>query len=319
MNFLSFKYYIAVANSESIKQAASTLMISPQSLSEHMRRLEQELGVELFTHSRPVRLSVCGERFLRYAEAMISERYQMEKELRELSDKHREIVLSISASDYPPFLPEVITAFSAQYPDCLLTIAERPEPVSASLLRSYDLNISAESLGGDMTEVLIHGSDVQRKSHDALNTNHLAVLVRRELLQRIWGNQFDHKIALLAEKPTLSVFGDIPFIRIMDQSLDAVTDELFRELNFFPEVVIKSVNSEMCRSLCMVGAGALVIPDGWALRKLGEHINGKELMLFRMKEFHPLMSTIVSYRAGKQLTPEETALIDMMKAFVSHL
>lgn len=265
MNFLSFQYFIAVANADSIKDAANTLMIAPQSLSEHMRKLEQELGVELFTHTRPARLSACGERFLRYAEAMMDARYQLEKELRELSDKQREIVISISGSDYPPFLSEVIAAFSFRFPDCLITIAERSGQISASVLRTYDLNISSETLGKDMTEVLLQSPDFQSKSNDALSANHLAVLSHPSLLRRVWGDQFARNIELLVQRPSLSIFADIPFIRFMEPGLDTLIDRLFREHGFFPNVVIKSDNSEMCRSLCMEGAGAMVIPDGWAL------------------------------------------------------
>lgn len=319
MNFTTYKYFIAIAQADSIKHAADSLMISPQALSEHMRKLEQELGVELFTHTRPARLSPCGERFLRYAETMVYERYQLEKELRELADKHREIVLSVPSSDFPPFVTDVIAAFTAQYPSCLVTVMERANPVSAASLSAYDLNISTESLSNNMTEIVIQGSDFQKKSTDALSANYLSVLVQRNLLQKIWSDKYKENLEHLLQESELSIFQDVPFIRFMNSSHDAIVDEILLEQNFLPHIAAKSSSAEVCLTLCASGVGAMVIPDGWAIRKIGAKIDSGELELFRLKTAHPLVNTIISYRQNKTLTEEEQTLIDMMRAYVARL
>ena len=45
MNFLNIKYFIAIAEEQNISAAARKLYVSQQSLSEHLKKLETEIGV----------------------------------------------------------------------------------------------------------------------------------------------------------------------------------------------------------------------------------------------------------------------------------
>lgn len=47
MNFRTCKYFLMVCDMGTINAAARKLYISQQSLSEHMRKLEKELGVQI--------------------------------------------------------------------------------------------------------------------------------------------------------------------------------------------------------------------------------------------------------------------------------
>ena len=44
MNFLNFEYVLAIGRMGTIRGAAEELYISPQALSEHLKKLEKELG-----------------------------------------------------------------------------------------------------------------------------------------------------------------------------------------------------------------------------------------------------------------------------------
>lgn len=48
MNFLNIKYFIAIAEEQNISAAARKLYVSQQSLSEHLKKLETEIGAPLF-------------------------------------------------------------------------------------------------------------------------------------------------------------------------------------------------------------------------------------------------------------------------------
>lgn len=317
MNDLSYKYFVAVANAESIKAAADALMLSPQALGEHMRKLEREVGAELFTHTRPVRLSPSGERFRRYAESMLFERHQLERDIRDISEKHREIVISVSATDFPPFLTDVIADFSARFPTCIVTVTKRSVPVNAAELRSFDFNFSADHLPGELTELLLQRPDFRSDTADILNTSNLSVLVHQKLLRRLWGQEYDERLENFQKAPLLTAFRDIPFIRCLDPDHDGISDRLFMESGFLPTVSAKSESMEICRDLCLSGVGALILSDGWAMRKLGPHINETEMMLFRLPSDYPQIRTILSYQKRKVLTLEEQAFITMIQEAVS--
>lgn len=53
MNFRSCKYFLTVCEMGTINAAARRLYISQQSLSQHIRKLETEVGAQLFTGTIP--------------------------------------------------------------------------------------------------------------------------------------------------------------------------------------------------------------------------------------------------------------------------
>lgn len=67
MELLQLKYFCALAETQKLVATANHLMISPPSLSQTIRKLEQEVGVPLFDRvGRDIRLNPSGEIFLAY-------------------------------------------------------------------------------------------------------------------------------------------------------------------------------------------------------------------------------------------------------------
>ena len=54
MNILSVQYFLAVIEEGNISAAARKLIISQQTLSEHVKKLETELGTPLFKRGRQI-------------------------------------------------------------------------------------------------------------------------------------------------------------------------------------------------------------------------------------------------------------------------
>ncbi|MCD8115916.1 MAG: LysR family transcriptional regulator [Oscillospiraceae bacterium] len=78
MNFLTLRYFQAVAQERSFKGAAGRLGLSQQTLSEHIRRLEEELGADLFSRTRPLTLTEAGERLMLGAEEILSAKSRLD-------------------------------------------------------------------------------------------------------------------------------------------------------------------------------------------------------------------------------------------------
>lgn len=77
MTLTQLKYVIAVANSNSMNEAAKSLFISQPSLSSAIRELETEAGIEIFRRTnRGISLTPEGEEFVGYARQVV-EQYQL--------------------------------------------------------------------------------------------------------------------------------------------------------------------------------------------------------------------------------------------------
>src|ERR1700750_1405314 len=72
MELRHLRYFVAIAEERSFTRAAERLWVAQPGLSSQTRRLEDELGVQLFErHSRGVDLTAAGELFLERARATL--------------------------------------------------------------------------------------------------------------------------------------------------------------------------------------------------------------------------------------------------------
>src|SRR5208283_4403329 len=73
MELRHLRYFVAIAEERSFTRAAERLWVAQPGLSTQMRRLEAELGVQLFErHTRGVDLSQAGKLFLERARVAIA-------------------------------------------------------------------------------------------------------------------------------------------------------------------------------------------------------------------------------------------------------
>src|SRR4051795_8836649 len=73
MELRHLRYFVAIAEERSFTRAAERLWVAQPGLSTQIRRLEADLGVQLFErHTRGVDLTSAGELFLERARAALS-------------------------------------------------------------------------------------------------------------------------------------------------------------------------------------------------------------------------------------------------------
>ncbi|MEE1109049.1 MAG: LysR family transcriptional regulator, partial [Lachnospiraceae bacterium] len=91
MNISQIRYVLEIANSSSMRQAASRLFISQPALSASVRELEEELGILIFERTnKGISLTDEGREFVTYAKKVVSQYEIMEdRYLSRDSDKER--------------------------------------------------------------------------------------------------------------------------------------------------------------------------------------------------------------------------------------
>ncbi|GGG18401.1 LysR family transcriptional regulator [Paenibacillus aceti] len=99
MTLQQLKYFIEIVNSGSINKAAESLYISQPSLSNAVKDLEAEVGVELFNRTpKGITLTMDGVEFLGYARQVVEQASLLEQ--RYLSKKPSRRLCSISTQHY---------------------------------------------------------------------------------------------------------------------------------------------------------------------------------------------------------------------------
>jgi LysR family transcriptional regulator, low CO2-responsive transcriptional regulator len=125
MTIRQLEVFLAIAHADSFSRAAERIHLSQPTLSEHMKELEEELGVPLFIrHSRSVSLTEAGRIFEDYATSVVATLAAGRHAIAELDGlKRGSIVVGASTTPGTYVLPARIAKFIEQYPG--ITVALR--------------------------------------------------------------------------------------------------------------------------------------------------------------------------------------------------
>lgn len=136
--------FVVLAQTCNYLQAADQLFISQSSLSKHIKALERELGVELFSRTtRRVQLTERGRVFLPFARKLASTAHDAEVALADAADNDRRI---IDIGSIPVMVPYGITAllhgFERNHKNVRLRIAEGDADRLKAMLRNRELDLA---------------------------------------------------------------------------------------------------------------------------------------------------------------------------------
>ena len=144
MELRHLRYFVRVASELHFGRAAIQLGISQPPLSQQIRLLETELGVQLFERSsRRVRLTVPGQLFLEEAKATLERAdHAVTVTRRAASGELGELTIGLSASAlFVPIVADALTAFRERYPDVHLDLTERSVAVQREGVTAGTLDI----------------------------------------------------------------------------------------------------------------------------------------------------------------------------------
>ncbi len=127
MELRHLRYFVAVAEEQSVTEAAERLGINQPPLSQQIRDLERELGVELFERTpRSVRLNAAGEIFLQDARKILAAAQDSVVRVKHAARGYLgdlKVAYTSSAALHP-FVPRVLRVFGESYPHVTLDVRE---------------------------------------------------------------------------------------------------------------------------------------------------------------------------------------------------
>ncbi|MCR5109250.1 MAG: LysR family transcriptional regulator [Lachnospiraceae bacterium] len=272
MNISQLKYVLEIANSSSIREAATKLFVSQPALSSSIKELEEELGILIFERTnKGIILTDEGREFVTYAKKAISQYEIMEdRYLSRDSDKER---FSVSSQHYN-FSIRAFTALIRKY--------DPPKYVfSFHETKTKDVLEDVKSLKSEVGIISFSGANesVIKKLIKEYGLE-FTPLMRRETYIYVWK---DHELAGRKEI-SIEELSDYPCV-VFDQSDDSnfyLTEEAMADYDF--KKLIKSDDRATTMEIIAelhgysIGSGMLS----------GDKVILKGLVSIKLKEEDPL-------------------------------
>ncbi|MFE2378788.1 LysR substrate-binding domain-containing protein [Streptomyces sp. NPDC059398] len=144
MELRHLHYFAVLAEELHFGRAASRLHMAQPPLSQRIRDLERELGVQLFDRSRPrVRLTEAGALLLEHVRPVLSGVATAREAMRRIRPGEAGVLRAGFPPDtHPVALPTLTAAFSERVPDVLLDLHELTTDEQLSRLRSDRLDVA---------------------------------------------------------------------------------------------------------------------------------------------------------------------------------
>ncbi|MBR1585442.1 MAG: LysR family transcriptional regulator [Clostridia bacterium] len=126
MNMKQLKYVLILANEGSFSRAANTLNISQPSLSQYIKKIEQQIGMDLFDRANgDVKLTDAGRIYIDIGRQILDLEHQMETQFSDIA-AHKTGSLIIGTAPYRAagMMPEIARKFQALHPGMHLIVRE---------------------------------------------------------------------------------------------------------------------------------------------------------------------------------------------------
>ena len=150
MTIIQMNYFLAAAAAGSLTQAAEELGVAQPTLSEQIRRLEQSLGVPLFTRAKQgLTMTEAGQRFLPHARRVASDYTEALGSITGIRDREAGTVSFGMFNTGPFVLADLIPAFRRLYPKIRVRVVGSNSAQLAEAVRSGRLEAAVVALPVD--------------------------------------------------------------------------------------------------------------------------------------------------------------------------
>jgi LysR family hydrogen peroxide-inducible transcriptional activator len=295
MELHQLRYFLAIAETSSFSRAAERCHVSQPSLSQQIKKLEDQLGQRLFDRlGKRVALTEAGKMLLDRVSVIISHIENAEREIRD----SREVLnkrLSIGAlpTIAPYFIPPLVEHMVARHPDIELTIHEdlTKNLVAATAAGELDLAIMALPINDPRLQV------------KPFHTERLLVAMAK-----------GHPLAK-RKKLSLIDLAEERFIRLSDMHcLGEQVSSFCHDSSFNPQVACHSAQIETLQSLVAQGFGLSFVPEMARKSRHSEKIVYRSLSDYKLERTLAMVTNKHRYlsRLAMELQSELALVIRSM-------
>lgn len=305
MNFLNLYYFVVVAGELNFSRAAKRLFISQQSLSNHIKKLEEEYGVLLFQRNHHITLTEAGQSLYRNAKEILELQSKAEKELLDIKDfRQGKIALGIAPSRGLVMLPPLLTEYHRKFPQVRIRVYEGDNTKIQEQLVSGRIDLA---IGFEFSDDAIES--------DVLFHEQQYIVVPKSIFKAYFSPEQQMEM-LQSETVPLTLFAQCPFISANTSSW---TDQVFRKLiekyGVSPNVIVRTYNTFTMLALCRAGLGVSICSKTFLWDDLKQN-RGPDRELYCLLPDDELAANkiVISTKKGSYRTRAVKELINVTKA-----
>lgn len=310
---------MAIQRIGTIRGAAEELFISPQALSEHLGKLEREIGMPLFHRTKPLTLTDAGRQFVACAETCLEAKKHFEMELAAITQRNdRHISLGVPTGMPPPLLLSFLSYFRHTHPELTVTAVELPTRTGAFHEIPGHIDVLIGEFQGENSKLIYT---------PILQSHHFVVVIHRKLLYSLMSTAAAAEIEAAAKEHALidlSKFDGYPFVLKRSGSIVRENeDRLFHDANFTPKCEIETGDMELTVRLVLLGQAAVYFPEPVAKANFvlpDALAKDQDILLCPVRvSVHEQWQLTVGYHRYRKVPDGVDALIDAAKSYYTSM
>lgn len=246
MDITSLHYFRELTKDFNMTKTAARLYISPQTLSNHIQRLEQYYGTPLFTRKPSLALTVAGEFVLSFAQTMENENTKLRDILSDIGQSERGLMrfgTSVSRGKY--MMSRIVPQFYERYPKVKVEFVDSDTPKLEALVSEGRLDF-AIALDSAKTVDLM-----RRKVFD----DQVYLCVPEALLVEKYGKEAETVKRRSAGGAQMHDFMDLPFA-VMANRLGSLMSDFFLMEGCAPNICFTGTRTYQPLALASAGIAA---------------------------------------------------------------
>lgn len=292
MNAKQALYFATIVEEGSITAAARKLYISQPSLSQMLRQIEKENGLELLDRSTvPMKLTYAGERYLECARTILMASEKLENQLKDIREENSgHLRLGFSIQRGMRIFPRIMPYFSTRYPNVSFELREAGSAKLEELLRYGEIDLAFAALE----------STSARFDYRLIEKERIGILagMGSELAERFRPGE---EIAL--ERARNERFVSLK----QGHSVRVLQDQLFRIYDMEPKIIVETDSLEMAKRVTVTCGACMLCPNVY----FDEAVVGKGVF-FPLKDFENYRHYYACWRKGETLPRYAMDLIDVV-------
>ena len=297
MNLKQFKYVLVLSQEGSFSKAADVLNISQPSLSQYIKKIEKEIGMELFDRSGgDVRLTDAGRVYIDAGRQILDLEHRMEVQFSDLSE-HKTGSLIIGTAPYRAagMMPVIAAAFQKRHPGMHLIVREgtTAELTEGMEHGEYDLCLTLAPV------------DKRLFSCETVVEEELVLAVPADAPELETKTEADRKYPAVDARELngkkLVMLTDTQF---MQRQLDSLVNDY--HLSVSTAAVVKSLEAQI--AMVRAGVGMAVMPSG-----IERFCSPGEVRFYSFRQKLPRRGVIVMWRKDRKLSRAAEELKEVIR------